>query len=49
MGRAGIELATPGYAVRHVSAVRHVTDCPARPFWFNVNDILRKIGLISDP
>ena len=26
LGRAGIELTTPGYAVRHVSAVRHITD-----------------------
>ena len=29
--RAGIELATPGYAVRHASVARHVTDCPTRP------------------
>ena len=25
--RAGIELATPGSAVRHASVARHVTDC----------------------
>ena len=29
--RAGIKLATPGSAFRHVSAVRHVTDCATRP------------------
>ena len=29
--RAGIELATPGSAVRNVSVARHVTDCATRP------------------
>ena len=29
--RAGIELATPGSAVRHESVARHVTDCATRP------------------
>ena len=29
--RAGIELATPGSAVRHASVARHVTDCATRP------------------
>ena len=29
--RAEIELATPESAVRQVSAVRHVTDCPTWP------------------
>ena len=29
--RAGIELATPGSAVRHASEARHVTDCATRP------------------
>ena len=29
--RAGIELATPGIAVRHASVARHVTDCVTRP------------------
>ena len=29
--RAGIELATPGSAVRHASVARHVTDCAMRP------------------
>ena len=29
--QAGIELATPGSAVRQVSAVRHVTNCATRP------------------
>ena len=28
---AGIELVTPGSAVRHVSAFRHVTDCATCP------------------
>ena len=29
--RAGIELATPGSAVRHASVARHITDCATRP------------------
>ena len=29
--RVGIELATPGSAVRHASVARHVTDCATRP------------------
>ena len=29
--RAGIELATPGSAVRHASVARHVTDCAMQP------------------
>ena len=29
--RAGIELATPGSAVRHASVARHVTDCATWP------------------
>ena len=29
--RAGIELAPPGYAVRHASVARHVTDFVTRP------------------
>ena len=29
--RNGIELATPGSAVRHASVARHVTDCATRP------------------
>ena len=28
---AGIELATPGSAVRHASVAKHVTDCATRP------------------
>ena len=31
MDRAGIELATPGSAVRQASVARHVTDCATRP------------------
>ena len=30
LDRARIKLATPGSADRHVSAVRHVTDCATR-------------------
>ena len=30
--RTGIELATPGSAIRHASVARHVTDCATRPF-----------------
>ena len=29
--RVGIELASPGYAVRLASVARHVTDCATRP------------------
>ena len=29
--RAGIELATPGSAVRHTSVARHITDCDMWP------------------
>ena len=29
--RAGIELPTPGSAVRHASVARHVTNCATRP------------------
>ena len=29
--RAGIELATPGSAVRFASVARHITDCATRP------------------
>ena len=28
---AGIELTTPGSAVRHTSVTRHVNDCATRP------------------
>ena len=31
MGPTGIELATPGSAVRHASVARQVTDCNMRP------------------
>ena len=31
MDQAGIELATPGSAVRHASVARHVTDWAMRP------------------
>ena len=40
MGPGGIELATPGSAVRLASVARNVTDCAMRPgvgrFWFNI-------------
>ena len=34
--RTGIELATPGSAVRHESVARHVTNCATRPGWANI-------------
>ena len=40
-GRAGIELATPGSAVRHTSVARHVTDCAMRP---GIRDLWRSIS-----
>ena len=33
--QARIELATPGSAVRHISTVRHVTDCTMQPILFD--------------
>ena len=39
MDRFGIELATPGSAVRHASVARRVTDCATRP-GFNRLDIV---------
>ena len=33
---AGIELPTPGSAVRHVSAVRHIIDCAMPPIFHSV-------------
>ena len=43
--RAGIELATPGSAVRHASVARHVTDCATRPSlnFLNKNDLFGKM------
>ena len=43
--RAGIELATPGSAVRHASVARHVTDCATRPGHFFDMKIKKKMGL----
>ena len=37
--RAGIELGTPGSAVRHASVARHVTDSATRPGRPEVVDI----------
>ena len=34
-GRAGIKLATHGSAVRHVPAVRHVSNCTSGPGLYN--------------
>ena len=50
--RAGIELATPGSAVRHASVARHVTDCATRPgskFYRRYYDLISKfqVGLKS--
>ena len=40
--RTGIELATPGSAVRHASVARHVTDCAMPKEKFKtVQDIVR--------
>ena len=38
--QAGIELATPGFAVRHVSVVRQVTKCFVGTCAVNYNDCL---------
>ena len=43
--RAGIELATPGIAVRHASVARHVTDCATRTV--GEHTIIRKHGSIQ--
>ena len=46
--RAGIELATPGSAVRHASVARHVTDCATRPGILSLDrDIHIEIGWCS--
>ena len=45
--RTGIELATPGYAVRHASVARHVTDCATRPGWSLVFSGSRKIPTLG--
>ena len=37
--RAGIELATPGSAVRHASVARHVTDCATRYLIVSIPDL----------
>ena len=42
--RAGIELATPGSAVRHASVARHVTDCATRP---NKEKIIVKSNILE--
>ena len=42
---AGIELATPGYAVRHASVARQVTDCATRPGKMSlVNTVLLQVS-----
>ena len=41
--RAGIELATPGSAVRLASVARHVTDCATRPGIILFRDLFSKI------
>ena len=38
---AGMELVTPGSAVRLASVARHVTDCATRPG--NINDIAKQL------
>ena len=45
--RTGIELATPGSAVRHASVARHVTDCATRPGLFEIRAYIKgRINLI---
>ena len=53
--RTGIELATPGSAVRHASVARHVTDCATWPnefwridFWLRGLNILWLWPLVVD-
>ena len=48
--RAGIELATPGSAVRLASVARHVTDCAARPGMLVIKAGIHKIlaGIIKE-
>ena len=42
--QAGIELATPGSAVRHASVDRHVTDCATRPGSIHIfNFIIKRV------
>ena len=41
--QAGIELVTSGYAVRHNSAARHVTDCATQPGKNNLMVFLKEI------
>ena len=47
--RAGIELATPGSAVRLASVARHVTDCATRPgYSFNCDGCLRVLPKLTE-
>ena len=41
----GDELVTPGSAVRHISAVRHVTDCATGQVGIYLN--IQKMGFLS--
>ena len=41
--RAGIELATPGFALRLASVARHITDCATRPGIIKVIDNLVQV------
>ena len=45
--RAGIELATPGSAVRHASVARHVTDCATRPGLYTCSKLSTNEFLLS--
>ena len=47
--RAGIELATPGSAVRLASVARHVTDCPTRPSSFRPDQARQNVMSHLDP
>ena len=42
--QAGIELTTPGSAVRHASVARHVTDCATRPGQSSGETMQKKMG-----
>ena len=46
--QTGIELATPGSAVRYASVARHVTDCATRPGPTRMNSESNLIRIIEN-
>ena len=42
--QTGIELATPGSAVRHASVARHITDCATRPSKQQHDHVLKELN-----